>query len=412
MPTPSPTRWMGRQLVRMLDQLRKRSTYTQGYGPKNMLRLLRALHGQLRGLDLSHLFLRGADLQGIEMQDTDLSGATLRDTLFTGTFNLITAIAASPDGRYWAAGNQLGELRVWLEGGQTLYRAWQAHTDQVFTIAFSPDGHTLATGGWDGSAKVWDVEQGTLLWTGSHPAEVHRVVFSPDGRTLASGGNDEAIRFWDAQRGTLIRTLSTPGGPIFALAWHPAGRLLASAGPDHQIRLWDVQAEQPGENVRLLPGHTGWHFRLAFSPDGRILASSGCDGSVRLWDVDNLRLRETLAGHTGLVFGLAWCPDGNLLASCGDRPDHPAVGCRASQLSCRNARASRHGDGHGLHLRWSYSDQRRSATPCACGTSSIRHCTRIYAELHGLAQRSLLESRRYPARLHRHGYDGDHLGCG
>ena len=306
------------QLIRLLDQLRKRSSFTQGYGPKNMLRLLWGLRGDLRGLDLSHLLIRGADLQGIEMQDTKLSGATLQDTLFTGTFNFITTITTSSDGRYWAAANQQGELRVWLEGGQTLYRAWQAHTDRIYSIAFSPDGHTLATGGWDGLAKVWDVEQGTLLWKGSHPAEVQRVVFSPDGRILASAGNDETIRFWDVKQGTLMRMLSTPGGPIFALAWHPGGQLLASAGPDYQIRLWDLQAEQPGENVRLLPGHTNWVIKLAFATDGHILASTGFDRSVKLWEVDNLRLHATFAGHTSLIFGLAWCPDGSLLASCGD----------------------------------------------------------------------------------------------
>ena len=147
-----------------------------------MLNLLREHRGHLRGLDLTHLLIRGASLQGIEMQDTDLSGATLRDTLFTGSFNLITTVAISPDGQYWAAANQQGELRLWQEGGQILYRAWQAHTDQVYTIAFSPDGQTLATGGWDGSLKLWDVERGTLLWTGLHPSVVHRVVFSPDGR--------------------------------------------------------------------------------------------------------------------------------------------------------------------------------------------------------------------------------------
>ncbi len=306
------------QLIRLLDQLRKRSSFAQGYGPKNMLRLLRALRGHLRGLDLSHLLIRGADLQDVEMQDTDLSEATLRDTSFTGTLNFITTLATSPDGRYWAAANQMGELRVWLAGDQTLYRAWQAHTERDYTITFSPDSHTLATGGWDGLAKVWDVEQGTLLWTGSHPAAVQRAVFSPDGRTLASAGNDEVIRFWDVQRGTLLRTLSTPGGPIFALAWHPGGRLLASAGSDQQIRLWDMQAEQPGETVGMLPGHTNWVIKLAFAPDGHILASTGFDQSVKLWDVDNLRLSDTLAGHTGIVLGLAWCPDGNLLASCGD----------------------------------------------------------------------------------------------
>ena len=147
--------------------------YAQGYGPNNILRLLRALRGHLRGLDLSHLLIRGADLQGVEMQDTNLSGATLQDTVFTETFDVITTVAISPNGRYWAAASKRGELHVWREAGRTLHRIWQAHTDQIWTIAFGPDERTLVTGGQDGMIKLWDLEQGTLLWTGWHTGSVH-----------------------------------------------------------------------------------------------------------------------------------------------------------------------------------------------------------------------------------------------
>jgi uncharacterized protein YjbI with pentapeptide repeats len=49
----------------------------QGYGPTNLVALLRNDQGNLRGLDLSDLALRGAYLQGVEMQDAALSNATL-----------------------------------------------------------------------------------------------------------------------------------------------------------------------------------------------------------------------------------------------------------------------------------------------------------------------------------------------
>jgi transcriptional regulator with XRE-family HTH domain len=71
------------QLLALLGHLRTRADYAQGYGPANLLALLRELRGHLRGLDLSRLSIRGASLQGIEMQDTMLSEATLRDTTFT-----------------------------------------------------------------------------------------------------------------------------------------------------------------------------------------------------------------------------------------------------------------------------------------------------------------------------------------
>jgi transcriptional regulator with XRE-family HTH domain len=160
------------RLLALLARLRERADYAQGYGPANVLALLREQRGHLRGLDLSQFVIRGAYLQAVEMQDARLSGAVLQDTVFTETFDAIIAVATSPNGTFWAAGSRRGEVRVWEAAGQILHRVWQAHTDYIFALAFSPDGHVLATGSWDGAIKLWDIEQGTLsggqvslLWT-------------------------------------------------------------------------------------------------------------------------------------------------------------------------------------------------------------------------------------------------------
>src|SRR6266852_2577524 len=134
-----------------LDQLRTWNQDAQGYGPANLVALLRLLRGDLRGLDLSRLALRGVYLQGVEMQDARLSGAVLQDSVFTEPFDAIMAVTMSRTGQYWAAGGRRGEVRVWREEGKILHLAWQAHTDTVSALAFSPDGRTLATGSWDGA---------------------------------------------------------------------------------------------------------------------------------------------------------------------------------------------------------------------------------------------------------------------
>ncbi len=92
----------------------------QGYGPANLVALLRLQQGNLRGLDLSRLALRGAYLQDVEMQDSTLSEALFQDGVFTETFDAMTAVAISNSGEYWAAASRLGEIRVWAGGGQTL----------------------------------------------------------------------------------------------------------------------------------------------------------------------------------------------------------------------------------------------------------------------------------------------------
>jgi len=304
-------------LVGLLTKLRKQTENTQGYGPANLVALLRLVRGDLRGLDLSGLALRNVYLQGIEMQDTTLAGALIRDSVFTEAFDITWAVAISPTGQYWAAGSRRGEVRVWGEEGKLLQLVWQAHTDTIRVLAFSPTGRTLATGSWDGSIKMWNLENAGLLWTSWLTDNIESLAFAPDGHILASGGGDATVQLWDAASGAHHQTLSGQSGPVFALAWSPDGSLLASGGTDSAIRLWELSGVEAETSLRLLAGHTRWVLGLAFAPDGRTLASGSWDATVKLWDVASGSLHQTLTGHTDRVRAIEWSPDGQLLASCG-----------------------------------------------------------------------------------------------
>src|SRR5947209_5965143 len=215
------------QLRALLEGLREWAEEAQGYGPANLVALLRLLRGDLRGLDLSHLILRGVSLQGVEMQDMKLSGATLRECVLTETFDAIGAVVISRSGQYWAAASQRGEVRVWREAGQTLHLIWQAHTDMVTSLAFSPDERRLASGSLDNSAQLWDVESCALLWTGWHTKPPTCLAFAPAGDLLVSGGSEATIRLWDPELGIPLEDLPHPGA-VLSLAWSPDGSLLVS----------------------------------------------------------------------------------------------------------------------------------------------------------------------------------------
>jgi WD40 repeat protein/transcriptional regulator with XRE-family HTH domain len=302
------------QLLGLLTHLRTEDGNREGYGPANVIALLKALRGDLRGLDLSRLAIRGAYLQGVQMQDATLAGAVMHECVLSEIFDAITAVAISRSGQDWAALSRRGEVRVWREGGKRLHLAWQAHTDMTFAFALSPDEHTLASGSVDGSVKLWDVESGALLCSGWHTQGTTCLAFSPDGSLLASGGSDATVRLWGASLGTPVEDIPHPG-PVFALAWSPDGRLLASGDFAGTTRLWQMQQTGPTRLWQTLSGHTNMVRGLAFAPDGSILASASWDSTVKLWQLESLRCLETLVGHTERVQALAWSPDGRTLAS-------------------------------------------------------------------------------------------------
>jgi WD40 repeat protein/transcriptional regulator with XRE-family HTH domain len=303
-------------LLRLLEQFRAEDTATQGYGPANVLSVLKALRGHLRGLDLSRLAIRGAYLQGIEMQDATLSGTVMRECVFSEAFDALTAVAISRSGRYWAALSRRGEMRVWREEGKLLHRAWQAHTNTTLALAFSPNEHTLASGSEDGSVKLWDIESGALLWSGWHTKVTLCLAFSPDGSLLASGSQDGSVRLWEASLGTPLEDIPH-SGPVFSASWSPDGRWLASGEVTGTIRLWERQQTGPARCVEILSGHTTLVRGLTFAPDGSVLASASWDSTIKLWEPASGRCLETLVGHTERVQALAWSPDGGTLASGG-----------------------------------------------------------------------------------------------
>src|SRR5947208_3805716 len=250
-------------LLRLLAQFRMEDAVTQGYGPANVITLLNALRGHLRGLDLSQLAIRGAYLQGVELQDANLAGAMLHEVTFTEAFDAVLSVAVSPDERYIAAGSNSGQVRVWREEGRVAHLTIRGHSDRLGAIAFSPDGQTLATASWDGTVRVWDLESLATIWTlRDQNVPVTSIAFSPNGK-LMSGSYDGAMHLWDLRTGTQLSRPQTRGGGILTLAWSTDGHLLASGGLDSVIRLWD--AEQ-GALLQELHGQRDQVNKPAFAP--------------------------------------------------------------------------------------------------------------------------------------------------
>ncbi len=329
------------RLLALLDLWRNGREAEQGYGPGNVVNLLRLLRGDLHSLDLARLAIRQAQMAGIEAQDASLAGAHLSEAVLAEAFHFSMCVALSGDGGSVVAGTAAGEVWLWRVADRTALLAVQGHTGLVHSVALSADGRLLASGGEDGRVRLWAAASGGRLLTTlqGHTGAVRSVGLSADGRLLVSGGFDGAVRLWEAPfamvendassawrtpeagdstaappgGGRLLDTLQGDTGPVYRVALSADGRLVASGSWNGTIRLWEAIT---GRLLATLQAHTSGVWGLALSADGRLLASGGPDGTVRLWETANGgTLLTKFQGHAGPAYGVALSSDGGLLVS-------------------------------------------------------------------------------------------------
>jgi WD40 repeat protein/transcriptional regulator with XRE-family HTH domain len=303
------------RLLDVLDQQRGRPMDEQGYGPGNLVNLLRLLRRDLKGIDLSRLAIRQVYLQEVEAQDGSLVDAHLSEAVLGEPFDYPGRVALSADGAIVAAGTSTGDVLIWRVADRTLLTALRSPSSGILGVALSADGGLVTAGGYDGIVRVWDIPAGRLVFRADgHGGPVYGIALTADGRFVASGSTDETVKLWEVASGRLVATLEGHRGGVRGVALSQDGGLVASGGYDGTVRLWDAVQ---GRVLATLRGHEGGVWGVALSGDGRLVASGGHDGTVRLWQADGATPRAVLRGHAGHVWGVALSGDGQRVASGG-----------------------------------------------------------------------------------------------
>lgn len=231
----------------------------------------------------------------------------------------VTAIAFSPDERYFAECSGHSQIRIReINSGKEIQRFAVGYLDYYSQIAFSEDGRKLVVargspttikGGMLSLITIFDLtgKREPLMLGGDRIISATAVAFFPDSQKVLSLDSGGIITTWSALDGKEIshwshvksredandlisrRTIG-PNAAIeqrnpmiwglSSVAVSPDSRRILSGGGDTFMRLWSLDGRQIYEyphNTRVV--------RVAFTPDGQ-QALSGCwDGSIHLWEL-------------------------------------------------------------------------------------------------------------------------------
>ncbi|MCZ4119551.1 WD40 repeat domain-containing protein [Streptomyces sp. H39-S7] len=211
----------------------------------------------------------------------------------------VLSVAFAPFGEFVAAGDAVGNLRVWDAVSRDIEASPDRETGTepagITSLVFSPQGHSLITTAADGRVLAWSADasagvvgigqeeplvlaSGTGVATqvqhGHAPTSTPGAAFSPDGTIFAFTDEHEAVAIRTrGHNGTAthpLHGLVSKG----ALAFSPDGMAFATVG-DGLVHLWNVSTAR--EIAYLEHDQV---TSLAFSPTGRRLAITTADGSV------------------------------------------------------------------------------------------------------------------------------------
>ena len=246
----------------------------------------------------------------------------LRHTLH-GHKARVTGVVFSPDNRTLATGSLDKTVKLWdLQGpvGDSLTELRTIPTaERVLSLAFSADGRFLAAGQNIGIA-LYDPATGKEAAPFKRtPTPVPALAFNPvSGRLASASASDPAIRFWDTASQKELSEIRHYSNPNSSVAFSPDGNLIACQGraqaaAEPAVTVWDAQTR---EVRHVLKGHALYVWKVAFSPDGRYLASGSWDSTIKIWDLKDSSVEPvTLRGHAGIIHGLDFNTDGSRLAS-------------------------------------------------------------------------------------------------
>jgi WD40 repeat protein len=251
-----------------------------------------------------------------KLQRISIANSRNYSTLDAVHMVMVSALAATPDGRLLASADLQGNVFVWDLTSANEPRRLTAGAP-VLSLAFHPQGQTLAVGtafaagASEGQLQLWDLSRGNVASRKVTPGFVQACRYSPNGQRLAySGGKDNEVFLIDLANASNVRRLGTGTKPVFRVAFNkrpgdyrvawgttvretsfnqygplemvfdPTGSGLGAAEPLNETEWMSADSYSGGWSAEPR-GDGGLQLRRGGAPRGRIELDAKYDGSAR-----------------------------------------------------------------------------------------------------------------------------------
>jgi WD40 repeat protein len=233
-------------------------------------------------------------------------------------------VACSSDGRV-AVTRSDNVIRIMSASGSQLLEIQPPPVaTELQSIDWSPDGRWLAASDHAGAVRIWDATSGTLRneRLGGSLTTSSQVKFSPDGAQLmtTSSWGIAYTRIWAIDN--TEQPTTTIGVGSSAVAWAPDSRTIAVvSAEDSTLRQFDAQGGAE-RGAPLVEGGTSFYrvapTTVAWARDGISVMTGHADGSIRFWQRKNSPSPDNPPdGALSDLVSLTWSPDGARVVAAG-----------------------------------------------------------------------------------------------
>ena len=222
-------------------------------------------------------------------------------------------------GSLMAAGHNEGFVCLWdlngPPGADPLTWKYPSAND-VDGIALQASGRWLAATNDEGGVRIWPLGRTYPRVLKGHNVYSAAVAFAPDGTWVASRGVD-GFRYWPLTQELLEAPWENPLRPSGQLAFDSAGRFIVVAPMFKKVQLLPIG----GGDSRTAPAPEQLARSLVVSPDGGFVAWGGGQSEkervIRVWDLQTDEVRMLDLGREEAINHLEFMLDGLLLAAYG-----------------------------------------------------------------------------------------------